>query len=184
MLEAYSDSTWADDTVNRRTRTGGVLLFAGSSLTCWTTQQATVALSSTEAEYQAFTTAAQQILYYRQVLSELGYEQSQATVLFGDNKGALSLAVTTKDHSRSKHIDIKHHFLRDCVKNGSIQLSFVSTTDQLADMFTKPLSYPKFSYFRTLLSIQARGGVRTDTLYGSNENGSMNNGHGTRKHAT
>ena len=81
VLEAYSDSTWADDTVNRRSRTGGVLLFAGSSLTCWTTQQATFALSSTEAEYQAFTTAAQQILYYRQVLSELGYEQSLCLVI-------------------------------------------------------------------------------------------------------
>ena len=97
------EATWADDTVNRRSRTGGVLLFSGSLLACWTTQQATVALSSTEAEYQAFTTAAQQILYYRQVLSELGYSQNQPTMLFGDNKGALSLAVTTKDHSRSKN---------------------------------------------------------------------------------
>jgi hypothetical protein len=58
------------------------------------TQQVTVALSSTEAEYQAFTIAVQQILYYRQILAELGYCQDQPTVLFGDNKGALSLAVT------------------------------------------------------------------------------------------
>jgi hypothetical protein len=119
--------------------------------------QVTVTLSSTEAEYQAFTIAVQQIIYYRQVLAELGYCQDQPTVLFGDNKGALSLAVTTKDHTRSKHIDIKHHFLRDCVKNGSIQLIYNSTAEQLADMFTKPLSYPKLSYFRTILSIQARG---------------------------
>ena len=156
-MTCYSDSTWGDDPTNGLSRTGGVLFFGGTVLACWTSQQVTVALSSTEAEYQAFTLAVQQILYYRQILFELGFMQSGATVLKGDNKGALSLAVTTKDHSRSKHINIKHHFIRDCVKDGTIKLEYVSTELQLADIFTKPLGVSKFQFFREKLLIQARG---------------------------
>ena len=89
---------------NRRSRSGGVMFFNGSMISCWSKQQTTVALSSTDAEYQALSMATQEILYYRQLLKEISFTQLKSSPLLGDNKGALDLTVSTKNHPRVKHI--------------------------------------------------------------------------------
>jgi hypothetical protein len=160
-LRCYTDSTWGDDLDNRRSRSGGVMFFSNSLISAWSKQQSTVALSSTDAEYQAMSLATQEIMYYRQLLQEIGYPQDEATPLLGDNKGALALSVSTKNHPRVKHIDIRFHFTREQVELKAIDLNYVSTQDQVADIFTKALPKGPFEKLKALLHVQAWGGVRT-----------------------
>ena len=159
-LQAFADATWGDDLANRRSRSGGVMLFNKSMISCWSKQQATTALSSTDAEYQALSLATQEIIYYRQLFKEIGYEQHRPTILFGDNKGALALTVSTKHHPRVKHIDIRFHFTREQVEMKAIELKYVPTTDQIADIFTKPLNKAPFIKLKAYLHVQAWGGVK------------------------
>jgi hypothetical protein len=100
------------------------------------------------------------LLYFRQLLTELGFKQNLPTPLMCDNQGALFLIVSTKNHPKIKHISIKFHFVRQAVNDKAVSVHFVPTKDQLADVFTKPLSYPAFSEFRKSLGIQAWGGER------------------------
>jgi hypothetical protein len=158
-LECYTDATWACDTSCRRSRSGGVLFFNGSLLTAWSRQQPSVSLSCTEAEYQAMAVAVQEVMFFRELLQQLGFKQETHTPLFVDNKGALDLAVSTKNHPKVKHISIKFHFVRDEVKSETVKLHYISTEDQIADVFTKPLGNLKFGKFKSLLHIQTRGGV-------------------------
>jgi hypothetical protein len=160
-LKCYADATWADDLENRRSRSGGVMFFNGSLISCWSKQQSTVAMSSTDAEYQAMSLATQEILYYRQLLREISFPQLISTPLLGDNKGALDLTVSTKNHPRVKHIDIRFHFIREQVEWKAVLLQYVSTHDQIADIFTKPLARPAFQKLKALLHVQAWGGVET-----------------------
>ena len=153
ILEAYSDATWGDDVVSRLSRSGGVIFLNGSLITCWSKLQKSHALSSTQAEYQAMALAAQEIIYFRHVLTELGFTQKHSTILNGDNQGALDLSVSTKHHPRMKHIDIKYHFLRDEVQKETLKVKYVSTDDQIADIFTKPLQRMKFNKFKSMLNV-------------------------------
>ena len=100
-----------------------------------------------------------QVFFFRQLLEELGFSQEKQTPLMVDNRGALDLAVSTKNHPRVKHIAIRFHFIRDEVKHGSVSLKFVPTDDQTADIFTKPLGFPKFSVFKKALNLENWRGV-------------------------
>jgi hypothetical protein len=135
------------------------MFFNGSMISAWSKQQLTVAMSSTEAEYQALALGTQEILYFRQLLQEIGYEQMEPTLLLGDNKGALDLSVSTKNHPRVKHIDIKFHFTREQAVQQTVILEYVPTKLQVADIFTKPLQKGLFNQFKKLLHVQARKGV-------------------------
>ena len=158
-LRCYADATWADDSDNRRSRSGGIMFFNGSLISAWSKQQATVALSSTDAEYQSMALGMQEILYYRSLLTELGLGSAFPSTLLGDNKGALDLSVSTKNHPRVKHIDIKFHFIREQVKLESTVLSYVNTLDQIADIMTKPLPKAQFLKLKAMMHVQSWGGV-------------------------
>ena len=158
-ISCYSDATWADDLENRRSRSGGVVMFGNCPILCWSKQQQTVALSSCEAEYQAAAYATQNIKYFRNLLVELkSFNQGKVT-LYLDNKAAMDLTVSTKHHSRLKHIDIRFHFVREAYQSQVIDLSYVRTQDQIADIFTKPLAISQFVKFRQLLQIEDRRGI-------------------------
>jgi hypothetical protein len=134
-LKAFSDATWADDQETRLSRTGGVILFNGSFISGYSHPQRSVSLSSTQAEYQALASAVQEIIYFRQLLSEIGLKQTIPTPLLCDNQGALYIVVSTKNHPKIKHISIKFHFIRQAVQDKIICVRFVPTQDQLADSF-------------------------------------------------
>ncbi len=131
------------------------MFFNGSMISAWSKQQATVALSSTDAEYQALSIATQEVMYYRQLLNELKWPQVGPTQLLGDNQGALDLTVSTKHHPRVKHIDIRFHFIREQVKMNTIDLGYIATADQIADIFTKPLARIPFEKLKAALHVQA-----------------------------
>jgi hypothetical protein len=109
--------------------------------------------------------ATQEILYYRQLLQEIHFVQDDATTLLGDNQGALDLTVSTKNHPRVKHIDIRFHFIREQVEFKTVSLQYVPTSEQIADLFSKPLANPAFNNLKAELHVQAWGGVEnTDTI--------------------
>jgi hypothetical protein len=151
-LLGYSDSDYAGCKVYRKS-TSGTCQFLGRSLVSWSSKrQNSVALSTAEAEYVAAGACCAQLLWMRLTLRDFGCEFSKVTLLC-DNESAIKLANNPVNHSRTKHIDIRHHFLGDHEPKGDITLSHVSTDKQLADIFTKPLDELRFCALRSELNI-------------------------------
>jgi hypothetical protein len=137
-LLGYSDSDYVGCKVDRKS-TSGTCQFLGRYLVSWSSKKPnSVALSTTEAEYVAAGACCAQLLWMKQTLKDYGCHFTHIPLLC-DNGSAIKLANNPVSHSRTKHIDIRHHFLRDHETKGGITLSHVSTEKQLADMFTKPL---------------------------------------------
>jgi hypothetical protein len=107
-------------------------------------KQATVSRSSTEAEYKAVANATAELIWAQALLRELKIPQRQPPVLWCDNIGATYLSSNPVFHARTKHIEVDYHFVREQVAQKLLQIKFISSKDQLADIFTKPLSLPLF----------------------------------------
>jgi hypothetical protein len=151
-LLGYSDSDYAGCKVDRKS-TSGTCQFLGRSLVSWSSKkQNCVALSTAEAEYVAAGACCAQLLWMRQTLKDFGCQYSKIPLLC-DNESAIKLANNPVAHSRTKHIDIRHHFLRDHELKGDIEIRHVSTEKQLADIFTKPLDESRFCALRSELNI-------------------------------
>lgn len=105
-------------------------------------KQKTIALSSTEAEYMALSEAAKKAVYLQRLIRELGVDADKLK-LSSDNLGAQMLASNLVFHTRTKHIDIRHHFVRDIVETGSVRLEYLASEEMPADVLTKALSKPK-----------------------------------------
>ncbi|PKU81762.1 Retrovirus-related Pol polyprotein from transposon TNT 1-94 [Dendrobium catenatum] len=143
-LRSYADSDWAGDHHDRKSTTG-YCNFLGDTLISWSVKkQSTIARSSTEAEYRAIAAVTTEIIWLRRLLQELNFAQSTPTTLYCDNTSAIALANNPVYHARTKHIEVDCHFIRDCIKNQSIQVHHISSKDQLADFFTKSLSISRF----------------------------------------
>jgi hypothetical protein len=146
----------------------------GKNLISWSCKkQATVARSSTEAEYKALVNAAVEVKWFQSLLHELGHSFSSSPVLWCDNIGATYLSTNPVFHARTKHIEIDFHFVRDMVASKSLLIRFVSTHDQLVDLLTKPLSSSQFTSLRSKLNVlpiplDLRGSVKDKTHLNSN----------------
>jgi hypothetical protein len=152
-LVGYSDSDLVGDVDDRRSTSGCVFLL-GSSLVTWASQkQRVVALSSCEAEYIASANAACQGIWLSRLLGELLNIQAPTVKLLVDNKSAIALSKNLVHHDRSKHIDTRFHFIRDCVDKGEVDVGHVGTRDQLADILTKALGRVRFLEFRQQLGV-------------------------------
>ena len=123
-------------------------MLAGGAVSWKSKLQQTVALSTSEAEYMSACAATQEAIFQRQLLEDLGFPQQEATVIHEDNTGAIALSENPVSHNRSKHIDIRYHFVRERVEMGEVKLVHVASEDQLADLFTKPLERVKLEKFR------------------------------------
>jgi len=152
ILNGYTDADWAGDKDDRKS-TSGACQFLGRSLVCWSSKkQNCISLSTAEAEYVAAASGCTQLLWMRQTLKEYGVICDKVPLLC-DNESAIKIAYNPVQHSRTKHIEIRNHFIRDHVARGDIELIYVPTKDQLADIFTKPLDEARFSYLRNELNI-------------------------------
>lgn len=120
--------------------------------------QRTVALSTAEAEYMALSLCTQEVLWTRAMLKDMGKEQKEATQVWEDNQGAIALAQNSGYHARTKHVDIKHHFTRENVENGTIKIDYVDTKQQLADMMTKALGTKTLKHLRNASGIKKKSG--------------------------
>ncbi|GJY61428.1 retrovirus-related pol polyprotein from transposon TNT 1-94 [Tanacetum coccineum] len=143
----YADSDHAGDYVDRKS-TSGICTFMGCCLTSWfSKKQTALAISTTEAEYVSAGKACQQALWMKQALVDYGIRLDDIPIMC-DNKGAIDLSKNPVQHSRTKHIEIRHHFLRDNVQKGNITIEKVSSEDNIADILTKPLKRESFNYLR------------------------------------
>lgn len=151
-LRAYSDSDFARCRIDRKS-TSGTCHFLGISLVSWSSRkQSSVAQSTAEAEYVAAATSCSQVLWISSTLRDFGLELGTVP-LYYDNTSAIHIAKNPVQHSRTKHIDIRFHFLRDRVEKGDIVLYFVETDFQFADIFTKPLDTSRFVRLRSELVV-------------------------------
>jgi hypothetical protein len=134
----YSNADYVRCKVDKKSNPG-TCQFLDSSLVSWSSKkQNFVALSMAKAEYIATGSCFAQLLWMRQTLKNYGYTMNQVPLLC-DNESVIKIAYNPCDHSRIKHLDIRHHFLRDHIINGDIVISHMQTNEQLADIFTKPL---------------------------------------------
>jgi hypothetical protein len=139
QLTGFSDSDMAGDIDGRKSTTGVLFVLNGCPITWQSQKQRVVALSTCEAEYIAAATACCQGLWLRWLVEELTGEKLSTPTFRVDNKSAIALAKNPVLHDRSKHIDVRYHFIRDCVEEGLIRLEYVETARQLGDLLTKPL---------------------------------------------
>ncbi|KAE9235367.1 Retrovirus-related Pol polyprotein from transposon TNT 1-94 [Phytophthora fragariae] len=146
QLEAYSNADWAGNRDDRRSVSGMLLMLCGAPVVWRSTFQKTVALSSTEAEYMALSDCVKECVWMRRLLKDIGAEQVGATVIYEDNQGAMALAKNVGYQARTKHIDIRYHFIREKVVSTEVELEYVDTKNQLADFMTKGLSSKTLRY--------------------------------------
>ena len=162
-LIGFTDSDWAGCIEDRKS-TSGYMFSLGSGAISWSSKkQATTALSSSEAEYMVATSSACQAIWLRRVLIDLGQEQFEETEIYCDNKAAIALSKNPVYHGRTKHIDIRAHFIRDLVAEGTIILKYCGMDEQVADILTKPLPRNKHEYLSSLLGVckfESRGSVK------------------------
>lgn len=143
-LSGYSDADFASDIETRRSRTGYAFCIANGIVTWSSQRQKLVSMSTTESEYIAAATAAKEAVWLRTLLNGVGCKCDKPTTLYVDNQSAIRLIRNPEFHKRTKHIDIKYHYVREKVENHEIEVVFVPTEAQLADVFTKALPRDRF----------------------------------------
>ena len=134
----------------------------GSAAVSWSSKaQPIVALSTCEAEYYGQSLAAKEAIWLRALLKETGRPANGPTIIYCDNQGAQALAKNPEYHTRTKHIDVRWHFIREKVQEGRVKLVYVSTSQMLADSMTKAIKGDAFVQFRKALVLEAVGVVKT-----------------------
>ena len=151
-LEGFVDADWAGDKHDRKSQTGYVCYLAGSIISWKSKKQTCTALSTMEAEYIALCEASKEALFLRKLLQEIGYSQEEPTTIFEDNQPCIQFTnKCSSNHTRSKHIDLRYHFVKNRVEAEELKLKQVPSANNTADIFTKPLPGPKFEELRTRL---------------------------------
>lgn len=150
-LEGFVDADW-QVTHGIENHTGFMFKFSDSIISWESTKQKTVALSSTEAEYMAISEACKEAIYLRNLLQELTGNVC-CVKLFNDNQSAQKLSINPVYHKRSKHIDVRHHFIREAVSDKLVQIKYLPSADMPADIFTKGLNSEKHYKFLNKLGI-------------------------------
>ena len=132
----FQDASFGDGP-DRRSRTGYVILMVGAAIAWGSRLQTTVALSTVEAEYMSLAAACQELLHIRQLLNCLGVKFSGPFKMFEDNQGCIALATNAVTTNRTKHIDVRYHFIRQCVQRNQVKVVWIPTVDMVADILTK-----------------------------------------------
>ncbi|WVZ90925.1 hypothetical protein U9M48_037177 [Paspalum notatum var. saurae] len=153
-LIGYSDSNMGGDIDGRRS-TSGMLFFLGGCAIAWQSmKQRIVALSTCEAEYVAAAAACCQAVWLRRLLREVTGEEPRVPILRVDNNSAIELAKNPVLHDRSKHIDIRFHYIKECVAEGQVVLGHVDTAQQLGDLLTKPLGQRRLAQLMVKIGVE------------------------------
>ena len=148
-LFGYCDSDWANDSIDRKSITGFCFkLCKNGPVISWRTKkQNVVALSSCEAEYVAITEAVKEAKFLLTLIQDMTVKLHLPVKLNVDNQGAIALAKNPVHHQRTKHIDVRYHFIRSEIQNNVINLEYISTQENLSDVFTKPVSKQRIAHF-------------------------------------
>lgn len=167
----YADANWAGDLDDRKSTTGVVMKINGCAVSWMSKKQRTVAQSTAEAEYIAMSMAVKEIMWMRQLLKEMMLEQKDGTVLYCDNNSAIITAQHETQHSRMKHIDISYHAVREQVINKNVNIKWIPTLQQQADILTKGLGKHLFEPLRT--KVTGSSGIDTQWNLAPNTNGEV-----------
>jgi hypothetical protein len=159
-IDAYADADWGSNLPDRKSTTGYIFIMFGGPISWTSRKQLTVALSTMEAEYMALSDAARELLAHLNFFLSLSIE-IPPPVLHTDNKAAESIAKREPDYQRSKHIDIRYHFLRDHYKKGTYSIEHVPSVDQVADILTKSLT--RFKHHRFVHELRLDEEFSADT---------------------
>jgi hypothetical protein len=147
-LQGYTDSDWAGSAVDRKSTSGCCFSLGSTMITWFNRKQTSVALSSVEAEYMAVSMASCEAIWLHKLLTGLFDQELEPTVIYCDNQSCIKLSENLVFHDRSKHIEIRYHFIRDRIQKGAVKLQYISTDEQVADILTKPLEKGKFVFFK------------------------------------
>jgi hypothetical protein len=145
-LQGYADADWAGSAVDRKS-TSGCCFTLGSAMVSWCSRkQSSVALSTAEAEYIALSVAVREAVWLHKLLTDLFDHEMDPTTIHCDNQSCVKLSENPVFHDRSKHIEIKYHYIRDMVQRKTVHMQYLPTHEQIVDIFTKPLAKTKFEY--------------------------------------
>ncbi len=173
-IAGYSDADWGGCKASRKSTSGNVFLVSGGAVSWRSKKQTCVALSTCEAEYIATCLAAKEAVWLARLLKDIHYTNAVSPITIGvDNNGAIDTAYNSSTNRRNKHIDLVYHYVRDCTAENKISIVHCDTSEQPADIFTKPLDRIKFQKFRSMQGIQScdfssplvRGGVLESKVF-------------------
>ena len=153
-FETYCDADYAGDKETRKSTSGVVCKYASAAITWQSKRQQCVALSTTEAEYVSAASAAKEMVWLKKLFIECEEDIVNYDLMI-DNMSALKLIKNPEFHQRSKHIDVKYHFVRDLYEKGEINVEYIKSEEQTADVFTKALPKPRFLYLRAKLGLKS-----------------------------
>jgi hypothetical protein len=152
-LLAYTDSDYASDPIKWRSVSGFFFKLANASISWQSRAQNTIAHSATEAEYMALSDCSRQAVWLQNVMTELGLTV-RPTPICADNQGAIFIGSNPVQERRTKHIDVRYHYVCDCLEDKKVDLMWVPTDENPADMLTKNLGHVKFLKFRSMLGLE------------------------------
>ncbi|XP_065060473.1 uncharacterized protein LOC135687761 [Rhopilema esculentum] len=152
-LLGYSDADWGGDLSTRKSTSGYLFKLCGGIVSWKKKKQPVIALSSTEAEYIALCSSTQEAVWLRRLLESIGFAQQKPTTVYEDNQGAIALSKNTKNHAKTKHIDIRYHYIREAIEKNNIMLEYCPIEQQTADILTKGLAKERFQKLRSTMGI-------------------------------
>ena len=152
-LVGYSDADWAGDLDDRRSTSGYIFQLSRAPISWRSKKQTCVALSTAEAEYMALASAVQEAIWLERLISDLLGTKEETVTVYEDNQSTISMGKNQQYHGRTKHIAIKYHFVRENVTAGVVRIPYCKSEDMLADIFTKPLSAPRFKKLCQLIGM-------------------------------
>jgi hypothetical protein len=144
LLTGYTDSDWGGCLTTRKSTAGGIIMHNGNVITWSSKKQRTVAKSSCEAEYMAVSNVTSELQWFRMWLHEV-FGFHTVSLMYCDNQGAIALAKNDSYHTKTKHIDIHYHYIREVIANKQLEIKYIQTKLQLADILTKSLKTPRFT---------------------------------------
>ena len=155
----YTDSDWAGDVSDRKSTSAYVFMMAGAAVTWNSTKQTIIATSSCEAEYVAMSATSKEAIWLTRLLKDFPVKNylEKGMIVRADSQSAMKLAANESINRRNKHIDITYHFVREVTSNGQVTLTYVPTSNMIADMLTKPLGRVKFEKLRSMIGLQIQG---------------------------
>lgn len=152
-VEGYVNADWANCPLDRKSYTEYAFILSGSSVSWESRKQRTVALFSTKSEYMSLTETAKQATYLRRFLDELGFPKIADIKIFCDNNGAQKLVENPVFHNQTKHIDVRHHYVREAINRGILKVEHIPTTEMASDFLTKAVPAPKLRKCLNLLGL-------------------------------
>ena len=153
-ITGFTDADWACD-VDDRKSIGAYCIYFGNNLISWSSKkQAVVTRSSAESEYRALASASAEITWIQSLFNEISIKYTSLPTIWCDNISATELAKNPVYHSRTKHIEMDMHFIRDKVLAKELEINYIPSEEQIADALTKPLTFIHFNYFRAKLNVQ------------------------------